>query len=301
MRLGDFADDDAVIAELVEADHFAFDRRRRVADDWRAIGARSRTRSRRICRPSVRRDERTRPRFLSALPASTESANFFESFTIACEPESFLIPTTTSGGLKLACVTQLTVAAVAVPPCAAPSTNSPYGIINSACFFAFSSIVAKLLVEKITAPQLSGARVILTQRLHRWRCKVKDSEDQRPARSRALCRRRAMGRRPRQHFSAGESAPRMSVRCMQRQRERRGAAREPADAPVVAARRSGGVHRMGRRPRDDLHDAAAQKSLPMRLLRGGARAPDHRRLASKPLARRPIAPCWMRAAAPDAC
>src|ERR1700733_6313329 len=76
-------------------------------------------------------------------PASIESANFFESFTIACEPESFLIPTTTSGGLKLACVTQLTVAAVAVPPCAAPRTNSPYGIIKSACFFTFSSMMSR--------------------------------------------------------------------------------------------------------------------------------------------------------------
>src|SRR5580700_2229943 len=72
----------------------------------------------------------------------------------------------------------------------------------------------------------------------------------------------------------------MFVRRMQGQCERRGAAREPADASVVAARRGGRVHRMGGRPRDHLHDAAAQKSVPMRVLRGGARAPYHRRLVS---------------------
>src|SRR5208282_5316550 len=39
VRLGDFADDDAVIAELVKADDFSFDRRGRIADDRRAVGA----------------------------------------------------------------------------------------------------------------------------------------------------------------------------------------------------------------------------------------------------------------------
>src|SRR5208337_2362409 len=39
VRLGDFADDDAMIAEFVAADDVAFDRRGRVADDWRAVGA----------------------------------------------------------------------------------------------------------------------------------------------------------------------------------------------------------------------------------------------------------------------
>ena len=125
MRLGDLADDDAVIAQFVEADDLAFDRRRRVADDRRAIGAGL---EREVAEFAVLGFDVTKERardVLSARAASIESANFFESFTIACEPESFFIPTTTSGGLKLACVTQLTVAAVAVPPCAAPSTNSP--------------------------------------------------------------------------------------------------------------------------------------------------------------------------------
>ena len=116
MRVGDFADDDAVIAELVEADDVAFDRRGCVADDRRAVGA---VLEREVTEFAVLGFDVTKERardILSVPRASIESANFFESFTIACEPESFLIPTTTSGGLKLACVTQLTVAAVAVPP-----------------------------------------------------------------------------------------------------------------------------------------------------------------------------------------
>src|SRR5580658_2205103 len=37
--VGDFADHDAVIAELVKSDHLAFDRRGRLADDRRAVAA----------------------------------------------------------------------------------------------------------------------------------------------------------------------------------------------------------------------------------------------------------------------
>src|SRR5271156_5458560 len=144
------------------------------------------------------------------------------------------MPTTTSGGLKLACVTQLTVAAVAVPPCAAPSTNSPYGIISSACFFAFSSMIRGLLLKKTTSPHRGKRGLYSSRDCTDGADKVKDSEDQRAARSRALRRRRAMGRRSRQHFSAGKFAPRMFVRRVQGQPERRRAARVAPDAPAVA-------------------------------------------------------------------
>src|SRR5215469_1461388 len=188
--------------------------------------------------------------------ASIETANFFESFTIACDPESFLIPTTTSGGLKLACVTQLTVAAVAVPPCAAPSTKSPYGIIKSACFFAFSSMIRNSLFKKMTSPHYAAREIYSRRDCTDAASQVKESENQGAARSRPLCGRRPMDRRPRQHLSAGQFAPRMPVRGVWRQCRRRSAGSERAPAAIVAAGRRRSLYRLGRRPRDDLHDGA---------------------------------------------
>ena len=124
MALGDLADHDAVVAELVEADHLAFDCGRRVADDRCAVFAGFEGV---IAELAVNRldvfEERGADRFLPA--PSIERVKIFDSLTSACAVESALIPTTTSGGLKLAWVSQLTVATVCLSPWRAPSTNSP--------------------------------------------------------------------------------------------------------------------------------------------------------------------------------
>src|SRR5258707_1450334 len=100
-------------------------------------------------------------------------------------------------------------------------------------------MIARSPFLKKASPHPEARGIYLTKDCTDGANQVKVSEDQRAARSGALRRRRAMGRRSRQHFPAGKFTPRMYVRRVHGQRERRGAARVDADAPAFAARRSG--------------------------------------------------------------
>src|SRR6185437_14143226 len=158
-----------------------------------------------------------------------------------------LIPTTTSGGLKLAWVSQLTVATVCLSPWRAPSTNSPYGIIRSAFFFEFSSIsfspgflAASSPARRPPLAVRAGARPHkMLQFPVSKECinaveQVKDVHHHLAQRSRPLRHRRAMGRRPRQHLSAREPAPRLPMQGMRRSDRRRDTAREPAAFAAIS-------------------------------------------------------------------